>query len=303
MDSRRRLMHKGCRLNEWHNKRPRTRAAQAGEQASARAVRLGRVRQGPPQASSSFFLLTARLVRPAAACPLKRRFLEGHDGLPTRLARWPDGGLDHHRPGPARSCCASALALDIHHSPLRLERLQLRMPLTLSVSRAPSIRHLDGDQQRQEHRRSGGRRAQKRSAARGRRAGARCKRMPQFGYPWRMRKSSIKEGLYSARTCAKSMEVVPSAGQGRVVWAWIVSGGQTLAAGAEYVASDWQIRRVCAPPPLGWPAFAAAAQASLRACRGLKSEFVCSAGPLDARHCPQACLARMGARMVARIAP
>ena len=90
---------------------------------------------------------------------------------------------------------------------------------------------------------------------------------------------------------------------GRVVWAWSDSGGQTLAAGAEYVASDLQHSRVCAPPPLGWPAFAAAKLASLRAATELKSEFVCSAGPSDARHCPQACLTRMGARMVARIAP
>ena len=90
---------------------------------------------------------------------------------------------------------------------------------------------------------------------------------------------------------------------GRVVWACSASGGQTLAAGAEYVASDLLSRRVCAPPPLCWPAFAAAKLAVLRACRELKSEFVCSAGPPDARLCPQACLTRMGARMVARIEP
>ena len=54
------------------------------------------------------------------------------------------------------------------------------------------------------------------------------------------------------------MEVVWKMSFGRVVWAWSDSGGQTLAAGAEYVASDLLIHRVSAPSPLGWPAFAAA---------------------------------------------
>ena len=49
------------------------------------------------------------------------------------------------------------------------------------------------------------------------------------------------------------MQVAPAAHFGRAVWAWSASGCQTLAAGAEYVASDLQNRRVCAPPPLGWP--------------------------------------------------
>ena len=60
----------------------------------------------------------------------------------------------------------------------------------------------------------------------------------------------------------------------RVVCACSTSGGQTLAAGAEYEASEFQIHRVSELPPLGWRTFAAARRANLRACREPTSELV-----------------------------